>query len=157
SWSGATAADSAQAPPPPAPAAPPAPGFADCLSAPVLGGIVPADGAVSGGTRVTITGSGFAAGTGVTFGTRAATDIAVQDPSPLACTTPPGAAGPSAVTIASVAGTTSRAAAFFYFSAPTQPSLPAVKESAPFDATTMQAIHASLIRLCQARSDAVAV
>ncbi|HTR88573.1 MAG TPA: IPT/TIG domain-containing protein, partial [Solirubrobacteraceae bacterium] len=68
---------------------------------PAVEGISPGSGAATGGTQVTISGSGFAVGTGATqlkFGSRYATEVSC--PSTTTCTalTPANKAGSSAVT-----------------------------------------------------------
>ncbi|MGI5152199.1 IPT/TIG domain-containing protein [Plantactinospora sp. CA-294935] len=68
--------------------------------APTITSIVPDTGPSTGGTSVTITGTGFTGATGVTFGDNPGTDLVV-DPSgtSLTVTTPPGAPGPVDVTV----------------------------------------------------------
>jgi hypothetical protein len=48
------------------------------LPPPVVTAISPPSGAIAGGTRVTITGTGFQSGAAVTFGTASATNIVVS-------------------------------------------------------------------------------
>jgi hypothetical protein len=60
---------------------------------PVVTGVSPASGSVSGGTDVTITGAGFTGATSVTFGGTAATDVSVVSDGEIHATTPPGNAG----------------------------------------------------------------
>jgi hypothetical protein len=67
--------------------------------APTIGGLVPATGSLSGGTRVTITGTGFAAGAVVHFGTQLATSAAGLDAATLVVTTPPFRPGPADVSV----------------------------------------------------------
>ncbi|AVT35937.1 IPT/TIG domain-containing protein [Plantactinospora sp. BB1] len=68
--------------------------------APTITSIVPNTGPSTGGTSVTITGTGLTGATGVTFGDNPGTDLVV-DPSgtSLTVTTPPGAPGPVDVTV----------------------------------------------------------
>ncbi|WP_422772188.1 beta strand repeat-containing protein [Plantactinospora sp. WMMC1484] len=68
--------------------------------APTITSIVPDTGPNTGGTSVTITGTGFTGATGVTFGDNPGTDLVV-DPSgtSLTVTTPPGVPGPVDVTV----------------------------------------------------------
>nr|MDT0657843.1 IPT/TIG domain-containing protein [Micromonospora sp. DSM 115978] len=68
--------------------------------APTIAAISPDDGPSTGGTRVTITGTGFAGATGVDFGGAAGTDLVV-DPSgtSLSVVTPAGAPGAVDVTV----------------------------------------------------------
>ncbi|MFI6761278.1 beta strand repeat-containing protein [Micromonospora sp. NPDC050417] len=68
--------------------------------APTITSIVPDTGPNTGGTTVTITGTGFTGATGVTFGDTPGTDLVV-DPSGTSLTvvTPPGPVGPVDVTV----------------------------------------------------------
>jgi hypothetical protein len=56
---------------------------------PVVTAVSPNRGPASGGTTVTIAGSNFKAGAGVTFGAAAASDVIVVSSSQITCTTPP--------------------------------------------------------------------
>jgi hypothetical protein len=58
-----------------------------------LSGISPTSGSASGGTKVTITGTGVTAGATVTFGGSAATNVAVTNSTTITATTPAHAAG----------------------------------------------------------------
>lgn len=60
--------------------------------APVVSGVHPASGSVSGGTAVTITGSGFTGATAVDFGTNPGRDVGVVSRSQITAVTPPGTA-----------------------------------------------------------------
>jgi plastocyanin len=73
-------------PPTPDPAPPPAPAPGALVVAPTYG-------ATAGGTPVTITGSGFAAGTTVMFGATAATAVTVVDATTITAMTPASANG----------------------------------------------------------------
>lgn len=73
---------------PPAPETAPAP--VPPSAAPVLAGISPATGSAAGGDSVTITGTGFAGVTAVTFGGVAAPTVAPDHDTSLTVTTPPG-------------------------------------------------------------------
>ncbi len=57
---------------------------------PVVSGLSPSSGSAYGGSAVTITGSGFAAGATVDFGTQAATNVVVNAPTSITATAPPG-------------------------------------------------------------------
>jgi hypothetical protein len=61
--------------------------------------ISPATGPRAGGTAVTLTGQGFTAISGVTFGGVSATAIVVVDDSTITCVTPPTAKGKIAVDV----------------------------------------------------------
>ena len=89
-------------------------------SIPTVTSITPSIGSWSGGTAVTITGTGFVTGsTSVTFGGVAGTSVAVVSPTQLTVSTPslvhPYAIAQSAdVTVTTPAGTTTRANGFTY-------------------------------------------
>lgn len=83
--------------------------------------IVPNVGPIAGGTRFTIFGVDFQAGTRVTIGTAAATGIEVVDASTINAITPPsedGKVGPKDVTITSPDGTQTVAAGGFTYKLP---------------------------------------
>jgi hypothetical protein len=61
-------------------------------------GVTPISGSTAGGTAVTITGTGFAAGVTVTFGGAAATDVAVTSSTTMTASTPTHGSGPVTVT-----------------------------------------------------------
>lgn len=65
--------------------------------------VEPLLGPVGGGTSLTITGQGFAAGAQVTLGTVAATDVVVVSDSTITVVTPPAEAGPVDVTVTTTA------------------------------------------------------
>ncbi|WP_191330423.1 IPT/TIG domain-containing protein [Frigoribacterium sp. ACAM 257] len=87
--------------------------------APVLTAIDPTSGPVGGGTSVTITGTGFAAGSTVSIGVSAGIvpDDISDDGTELTFTTPPNQAGPVSVTVTNDAGT-SAPLGFTYLAAP---------------------------------------
>ena len=87
----------------PAPVPPPAP-VPSAPSGPLA--VAPSFGPTTGGTAVTITGSGFAAGATVMFGAAAATDIAVVDGATMTVMTPPSTSGWVDVVIAVPGGGT---------------------------------------------------
>ena len=91
-----------------------------CGPAPTItaNGVSPSTGSTSGGTSVTITGSGFTAvTTGVTFGGIAAS-FTVNSVSQITATTPAHSAGPVDVVVITGAGTATATAAFTYISPP---------------------------------------
>jgi hypothetical protein len=150
--------------PPGATGAPPPRGvFADCAVAPVLLSVDPTFGPVAGGTEVRITGSGFQSAdpVNVTFSGRAAVSVQVIDETTLTCQTPPAAApGPVTVAVANSAGTASLTAAFLYVQPSTEPPLPIAIDVQSYPSASLpalQQIQASLIRLCEARADAIAI
>jgi subtilisin family serine protease len=71
------------------------------LAPPVLDAVAPAQGPVSGGTAVTLSGDQFqsAGSTSVQFGSAACTDVVVVDSGTITCTTPAHAAGEVEVTV----------------------------------------------------------
>jgi IPT/TIG domain len=74
--------------------------------APVLSSIAPNNGAVAGGASVTLTGSGFTAGSTVRFGNAAATGVSVDSAESITVTAPAGSAGePVDVTMTDSNGT----------------------------------------------------
>ncbi len=87
---------------------------------PTLTAISPASGPATGGTSVTITGTGFlAGGATVAFGASAATNVVVVSDTQITATAPAGS-GTANVTVTTSAGTSPAvpAAAFTYFAAP---------------------------------------
>lgn len=84
---------------------------------PLISSITPNTGPTTGGTLVTIRGSGFAPGATVTIGGAPATGIVVVDPMTITATTPPGAAGPATVAITNPNGRMSALPNGFTFTA----------------------------------------
>lgn len=162
-------AETAPLPVPPTPAAPPAPKscppdgpFVSCTQPPVVERLLPTSGPASGGTPVTITGSGFAPGpaTTVTFDGAPAGDVRVTSDSTLTCTTPVAdLAVPVTVAVATPNGSGSKERAFTYVIAATQPALPVMDQASAFDLTDspLVAIQQGLITFCGARADVVAI
>ena len=66
---------------------------------PTVTSVSPSTGTTAGGTAVTITGTNFAAGAAVTFGSNAATNIVVVSGTQITATTPAGSAGAVTVTV----------------------------------------------------------
>ena len=62
-------------------------------SAPTVTAVSPSNGPASGGTSVSVTGSGFSGATGVKFGSTAATSFSVSSSSTLTAVAPAGTAG----------------------------------------------------------------
>jgi len=71
---------------------------------PVVTSVVPTDGPTTGGTSVTINGSGFTGATSVTFGANAATNVVVVNDSTLTATSPAGT-GTVDITVTAPGGT----------------------------------------------------
>jgi uncharacterized protein YhjY with autotransporter beta-barrel domain len=74
-------------------------------TAPAITAVNPAGGPSSGGTTVTISGSGFTGATGVKFGAMAATAFAVNSDSQITATSPAGAAGGVDISVITANGT----------------------------------------------------
>ncbi len=87
---------------------------------PIVTGISPASGPVTGGTSVTISGSNFTNATAVNFAGTAATSFIINSDTQITATSPAGTAGPVDVTVTTVGGTsaTSSADQFLYLAQP---------------------------------------
>ena len=91
---------------------------------PTVTSVSPNSGSTAGGTAVTITGTNFAAGGTVTFGTAAATNVVVASSTKITATTPAGTAGAVTVTVTVNGQSGSLANAFTYVaSSPTVTSV----------------------------------
>jgi hypothetical protein len=92
-------------------------------------------GSAGGGTPITLTGSGFASGATVTFGTTAATNVTVVDTTTITAIIPAHAAGVVGVTVTTGGVTKTLAAAYTYGAvspvAPPQPAGPTVGVPSP--------------------------
>jgi hypothetical protein len=87
---------------------------------PTVSNVAPNSGSTAGGTAVTITGTNFAAGATVTFGSTAATNVVVANSTTITATTPAGSAGTVTVTVTNPGGQSgSLATAFTYLAPPT--------------------------------------
>ncbi len=87
---------------------------------PTVTSLSPAAGSISGGTSVTITGSGFSAASGVSFGTTGAASYLIVSSTSILATTPPGSAGTVDVTVTTPLGTSATSASdkFTYEASP---------------------------------------
>jgi large repetitive protein len=86
---------------------------------PVINGLTPLAGSPEGGTTVTITGTGFADLTSVTFGGDPATNLQANGAgTQITCTSPAHAPGPVDVAVTTPAGTATSSGAFTYTTAP---------------------------------------
>ncbi len=81
---------------------------------PTITSLSPDSGPTTGGTLVTITGTGFTGATAVMFGSTPATSFTVDTPTTIAATAPGGSAGTVDVTVTGPAGTSSTSAADQY-------------------------------------------
>ena len=94
------------------------------IAFPTVTSVSPSSGPVAGGTAVTITGTNFAAGAAVTFGTTSATNVVVVNNTTITATTPAGSAGTATVTVTNSGGQNgSLASAFTYLNPPTVTSI----------------------------------
>jgi hypothetical protein len=151
---------SAGAPPPALEPCPPVGPFADCLQPPNVANVDPASGPTSGGTRVTVTGTGFTVenGTIVNFDKSPARDVRVISTTKLSCESPAaGLAGAVKVEVVNAKGSGSKANAFTYVEQPTEPALPDLTSVDDFDPQPLLIIHRALIGFCQARADVVGI
>jgi len=89
--------------------------------APVVVLVAPLTGPVSGGTAVTITGTGFAGATAVSFGGTAATTFSVDSDTTISATTPPHAEGLVSVSVTTPGGTSTVPGLFTYLPLPSPP------------------------------------
>src|SRR5208337_3589454 len=89
-------------------------------SASALSGISPASGPTAGGTAGTLTGTGFLAGATVTFGSAAATAVAVVSSTQITATTPAGSAGAVNVVVTNPNGLSGTLTSGFTFQAPSK-------------------------------------
>jgi hypothetical protein len=101
-------------PPPPPPAA----------TAPTVTAVSPGSATTAGGTAITITGTGFAAGATVRFGAAAASSVSVASGTTITAMTPAGSAGAVDVTVTNADGLNGRLAGGFTYTAPAPPPPP---------------------------------
>ena len=92
-------------------------------SPPTVTAISPASGPATGGTGVTITGTGFTGAANVTIGGTAATSFTVVSDTSLTATTPAGTAGTASVLVTTPGGTNSANTLYTYVAAPTVTSI----------------------------------
>jgi hypothetical protein len=84
----------------------------DYLAPPTITGINPGKGPATGGTIVTITGTGFSGSVSVQFGTTPAPAVTVNSSTQITATSPPGS-GTAPVTVSTPGGTSATGAAQF--------------------------------------------
>lgn len=93
--------------------------FSYFLEKPQVTGLSPSSGPDTGGTRITITGTGFSGVTGVTFSGTPGTDVSVVSATQLSVTSPAHAAGLVHVNVTNAAGTSpTKVADQYHFIAP---------------------------------------
>ena len=85
--------------------------------APVVSSLSPTSGPATGGTSVTLTGTGFTGTTGVTFGGTAATGVTINSDTSLTVTTPAKATGAVTVAVTNGIGTGSLSSGYTYVQA----------------------------------------
>ena len=93
------------------------------LNAPTVTLASPIQGPATGGTVVTLTGTGFVAGATVTFGGTAATGISVVSSTQINCTAPAHAAGAVNIAVTTTGGTGTLNNGYTYIAAPTIASI----------------------------------
>lgn len=96
---------------------------------PTITGISPDSGPSSGGTTVTLTGTGFASGATVRFGGTAATGVTVVSSTQITAVTPPRPAGPATVQVTSTDGQTGSVINGFTYTPAAPPSITSVSPS----------------------------
>ena len=85
------------------------------LGTPTVTSVSPGTGPLSGGTTITVTGTGFAAGTTVSVGGVAATNVVVVSGTTMTAVTPAaGTAGARSVAVTAPGGTVTKRDAFTY-------------------------------------------
>lgn len=88
-------------------------------TAPIVAGVTPGSGPAAGGTSVTISGTGFAAGATVTFGSTAASNVTVAGSTTITAITPAHSSGAVNVTVTNPGGESgTKNNAFTYAAAP---------------------------------------
>jgi copper(I)-binding protein len=109
------------------------------LSPPSLSGISPASGPITGGTPVTLTGTGFLAGATATFGSAAASSVVVVNSTQMTAITPAFSAGAVSVTVTNSDSQSATLAGAFTFVSPPAAicalTLPDGNPSVPYYAT----------------------
>ncbi len=93
------------------------------VAAPTVATVTPPEGALAGGTSVTIAGTNFVNVTAVTFDGIAATNVSLSSAVSLTCTTPANTAGPASVLVTAAGGTNAANSLYTYVAAPTVASV----------------------------------
>ncbi|MFB8349045.1 IPT/TIG domain-containing protein [Streptomyces niveus] len=94
---------------------------------PVVTGVAPSSGPTSGGTNVTLTGTGLTGATAVTFAGVPATSFVVSSATQITAVTPGGSAGAAVVTVTTPGGTSAPDSFFFYAAPPVLTSVSPVQ------------------------------
>ncbi len=92
-------------------------------SAPTLSGVLPTAGPVTGGTAITLTGTGFLSGATVSFTGSACTSVNVVSSTQLTCSTPALSAGTRSISIVNPDGQSDLGLSFTHNAAPTLSSI----------------------------------
>lgn len=103
---------------------------ADCGSI-VVTSVTPNSGPITGGTAITVGGSGFLAGATVTVGGSAATNVTVANDGSITATTPAGVAGAADVVVTNSGGASSTITGGFVYVAPAQTTLSLISSATP--------------------------
>lgn len=101
-------------------------GYTYELAVPRVTSVSPSTGALTGGTQLTISGSGFAPGATVTVGGQPAATVSAVSPTQIIVSTPPGPSGHAVVLVTNPGGAISGLASAFSYSANPQPQAPTV-------------------------------
>ncbi|WP_229866621.1 IPT/TIG domain-containing protein [Streptomyces gelaticus] len=88
------------------------------LAVPVLGSVTPAQGPLSGGNSITLSGTGLTGTTSVHFGVGAASSFTVVSATQVTAVVPTGGPGPVPVTVTTPGGTSTQAVFYYYLGAP---------------------------------------
>ncbi len=104
--------------------------------APTVTGVSPSSGPTAGGTAVTVTGTGFLSGAGVTFGGTAATNVIVTSATQITASTPAHAAGGVNVVVTNSDGQSSTLTNGFTYTTPPPPPAPTVSNISPTSGPT---------------------
>ena len=106
------------------------------IGQPAVTSLSPNNGPLAGGTAVTITGTNFAAGATVTFGSMAATNIVVVNSTTITATTPAGSVGAVTVTVTNIGSQSGSLANGFTYNAAVAIGFSQVASSTPQSPTT---------------------
>ncbi len=109
------------------------------VSEPAITSVIPGEGATSGGTAITITGTNFRSGATVTIGGLPATGVVVDNATTIRAITPPGSLGWKAVTVTNPdGGFVTLPNGFRYVRPRSVPDVPTGLRAVTFDATTIK-------------------
>lgn len=106
------------------------PSYTFVIPPPTVESVTPTSGSTVGGTPVTITGSGFVAGSTVTIGS-AVTEVVVRSETEITAKTAATAAGPAEVMVSNENGASTLGPSYTYIAPPPPPSPPTVTLNVP--------------------------